>query len=161
MVAVSFSPDGSVLLTGSSDMTAQFWGTKTWKPRGNPLMHGSTVTSVAFSPDGKLALTSSWDRTVRLWDVVTGLPICEPMPHELPVEQASFFPDGTAILANCSHGLSRVWHVPTPETRDPTALKLQVEVETGMIADSNGNLRRMTHAEWQQRSRNLSVLLTP
>ena len=153
VVAVSFSPNGSVLLTGSSDMTAQFWDTKTWKPRGNPLMHGNTVTSVAFSPNGKLALTSSWDRTVRLWDVVTGLPICEPMPHELPVEQASFFTDGTAILANCSHGLSRVWRVPTPETRDSDALKLQVEVETGMIADPNGNLRRLTHAEWQQRSR--------
>lgn len=160
VVAVSFSPDGLLLLTGSSDMTAQFWDTKTWKPRGNPLMHGNTVTSVAFSPDGKLALTSSWDRTVRLWDVVTGLPICEPMPHELPVEQASFFPDGTAVLANCSHGLSRVWRIPAPVTRDPNALKLQVEVETGMIADSNGHLRRMTHAEWQQRSRNLSVLFS-
>jgi|GEM_PF-2193795 len=155
VVAVSFSSDGSLLLTGSSDMTAQFWDTRTWKPRGNPLMHGNTVTSVAFSADGKLALTSSWDRTVRLWDVVTGLPICEPMPHELPVEQASFFPDGTAILANCSHGLSRVWRVPTPEARDLDALKLQVEVETGMVADSNSILRRLTHAEWQQRSSDL------
>ena len=67
VIAVAFSPDGQIALTGSWDNTARLWDVKTGQPRGAALKHEGRVHAVAFSPDGQTALTGSVDNTARLW----------------------------------------------------------------------------------------------
>ncbi len=74
MQSSAISPDGKMILTGSSDNTARLWDAETARPVGPPLQHGDTVDSVAFSPDGRTVGTGSLDRTARLWDVAAGNP---------------------------------------------------------------------------------------
>jgi WD40 repeat protein len=68
---VAFSPDGSLLVSASSDHTAIVW-----RPDGTPRLvlrgHRAGIESVAFSPDGSTVLSFSRDGTARLWDVVSG-----------------------------------------------------------------------------------------
>ena len=69
MWSVSFSPDGSRIVSGSQDNTVRVWDSQT----GVELMklegHTSYVTSVSFSPDGS-RIVSAGDYTVRVWDAI-------------------------------------------------------------------------------------------
>jgi WD40 repeat protein len=54
IASVDFSPDGTVLATGSLDYTIKFWCTKTWEMQGEPIKCGSCVYCVRYSPSGEL-----------------------------------------------------------------------------------------------------------
>ncbi|XP_019625095.1 PREDICTED: uncharacterized protein LOC109470571 [Branchiostoma belcheri] len=75
-LAVSFSPDGSLLATCCSDGTVQIWCTRTLTEPRVLTGHTSTVWSGSFlhtsAADRLVLATCSSDRTVRLWDPVSG-----------------------------------------------------------------------------------------
>ncbi len=64
-----FSPDGTMLVTGSWDNSVRLWRVSDGKELQTWLGHSTFVESVAFSPDGKLVASGSLDNTVRLWQV--------------------------------------------------------------------------------------------
>ncbi|HEX8199938.1 MAG TPA: AAA-like domain-containing protein, partial [Isosphaeraceae bacterium] len=111
--AVAFSPDGTRVLTGCEDSTAQLWDVATGQPLGKPQTHKSPVTVVAFSPDGMLMLTGSEDSTARLWDTATGQPLGEPLIHGGAVWSATFSPDGSRVLTGSDDATARLWDVAT------------------------------------------------
>jgi len=70
-----FSPDGRSLIYGSRDGRVWTLDTRTWQPRGRPLIAHPSILTADLSPDGRLLATTSTDGTGRLWDVATGRPI--------------------------------------------------------------------------------------
>ena len=73
VTGVAFSRDGRTLASASFDGTVMLWDVQSGTPRGEPLEHGSAVTTVAFSGNDTLA-SGSIDGTVILWDVASGKP---------------------------------------------------------------------------------------
>ena len=73
VAALAFSPDGSLLATGSHDQTIKLWDSSTGWELTTLSGHTGNVYSVAFSPDGTLLASGSLDGTVRLWDVAKAL----------------------------------------------------------------------------------------
>jgi WD40 repeat protein len=72
MWSVCFSPDGSVLASGSNDQTVRLWNSHTGECLRQFQGHTGLISSICFSPDGSVLASSSNDETIRLWDVKTG-----------------------------------------------------------------------------------------
>ena len=65
--SVIFSPQGSTLITGSSDKTIKLWHVATGKLLGTLSGHLGAVNAVAISSDGKTIVSGSWDKTIKIW----------------------------------------------------------------------------------------------
>lgn len=67
VTAVSVSPDGRRLVTGSADRSAKIWELRSGREILTLREHQGPLTSVEFSPDGRSILTSSRDETAIIW----------------------------------------------------------------------------------------------
>ena len=70
--SLAFSPDASLLVSGSLDRSAKLWDVATGKLIRSFEEHSDLIESVTFSPDGKLVLTAGKDEQIRVFDIVTG-----------------------------------------------------------------------------------------
>jgi WD40 repeat protein len=72
VASLSFSPDGTSLVSGSEDKTLKLWDIQT----GGVIMtfhgHNAGVHSVSISFDCTMIASGSNDNTIRLWNIQTG-----------------------------------------------------------------------------------------
>ncbi|MGB7521273.1 MAG: WD40 repeat domain-containing protein [Spirulinaceae cyanobacterium] len=73
--ALTISPDGRILASGSRDKTIKFWRLatgeeiQTWK---SDSLHRLAVTALAISPDGRMLASGSRDKTVKICEIGKG-----------------------------------------------------------------------------------------
>ena len=115
---VAFSPDGSRIVTGSHEGTAQLWDASTLKPIGKPLQHApigeplkpkDRVRKVAFSPGGTRIVTGSGFRgegAVRLWNAATLEAVGEPLQRWTAAFR--FCPSGLLALSQRGHAFAQL-----------------------------------------------------
>ena len=109
--AVAFSPDGSLLATGSWDGSARLWDVALGREVRPLVHHKMAVISVAFSPDGRLLAVGSDDTTVTLWEVATGRLVRTLDDHASYVLSVTFSPDGRLLASSTAHGKIKLWDV--------------------------------------------------
>jgi WD40 repeat protein/serine/threonine protein kinase len=112
--SVSFSPDGTRILTSSDDDTVRLWDASS----GTSLLKlDVSANGAKFSPDGTRVLTGGEDQTARLWDARSGAPLLELKGHTGAVMGVAFSPDGTRIVTwggvENKSGEARVWDART------------------------------------------------
>lgn len=116
---VAFSPDDSMLATGSYDRKVIVWNLKTGEVMFTLAGHTGSVFSIAFSADGKQLITSSDDGTLRIWDVTLehGEALTIPYPDGRG-EDIALLPNGQVIAAIEGSKL-KLWSLETgKELRD-------------------------------------------
>jgi WD40 repeat protein len=92
----AFSPDGTVIGTGSYDGTARIWEVATGRPLVTFAGRGGAVYAIAFSPDGTRIATAPSDATARVWDAASGVALVTMAGHLEAVQDVAFSPDGRA-----------------------------------------------------------------
>ena len=97
--SASFSPDGELVVSASSDSTIRIWDVKTGQCVRTIKGHNGSVNNANFSPDGKLIVSASDDRTVKIWDVQTGMNLKTLEGHNDVVFSSFYSPDGKLIIS--------------------------------------------------------------
>ena len=111
--SVSFSPDGTLLASGSDDVSIKLWDVAKRQNIATLEGHTGRVRSVSFSPDGTLLASGSDDVSIKLWDVASRQNITtltEENSDRASFLSVSFSPDGT-LLASGSWGTVLLWDV--------------------------------------------------
>lgn len=118
VLALAFSPNGNVLVSGSKSSDIKAWGSG-----GNsnkPLYeienaHLSEILSLAITPDGQTLVSSGADRTIKLWDLATG---AKKQPHILyghagRVWCIAISSDGTKLASASGDYTVKIWDLRT------------------------------------------------
>ena len=101
---IAWSPDSTVLASGSDDKLIRLWSTTTGRCLPTPLAgHHNYVCSLAFAPKGNMLVSGSYDEAVFLWDVRTARLMRSLPAHSDPVHSVDFVRDGT-LIASASFG---------------------------------------------------------
>jgi WD40 repeat protein len=123
--SVVFSPDGSRLLTASSDETAKVWALDQASGGGTvdiwetPVIdgHASWIRYASFSPDGARIVSAGDDHAIKIWDVASGEELITLSGHTGWVGSAVFSADGSRILSASSDGTARIWDATTGDEK--------------------------------------------
>ncbi|HEV8242467.1 MAG TPA: WD40 repeat domain-containing protein, partial [Nitrospirales bacterium] len=107
--SLAFSPDGTMLVSGSRDKTMKFWEVPSGKLLRTVKAHSGWVRGVTFSPDGKILASCSDDTTIKLWDPKTGRPIRTLKGHKEPVRSIAFSPDGRRLVSGSLDRTVKLW----------------------------------------------------
>ena len=112
VISVTFSPDGTRIMSGSNDKTLRLWDAVSGAHLNTLNGHSDAVISVAFSPDGTRIVSGSYDKTLRLWDAVSGAHLNTLNGHSSEsssVLSVAFSPDGTQIMSGSNDKILQLW----------------------------------------------------
>lgn len=116
---VSFSPDGTRLLSSGGHKTVDIWEILWDCQKMKKLIRlpkqNSWVYAVSFSPDGKCCLSGNYEATLYLWDIETGQEIRRFEGHEAPIRSVTFSRDGEFALSASDDKTVRKWDINTGE----------------------------------------------
>jgi WD40 repeat protein len=122
LLDMAFSPDGSLIATGSVDGSARIWAAGTGRKLLTLEGHGGWVFGVDFDPAGEVVATAGEDGTARLWDATSGRELLVLSGHTGIIRDVDFSPDGRRLATSSGDGTVRVWDVGPQGSREQATL---------------------------------------
>ena len=105
----TFTPDGTKVVSGSSDKVVRIWSADTGELLATLRGHDGGVNDVDVSPDGKLVASASDDATLRIWDIASGDPVATLRGHTEGALCVAFSPDGKHLVSGSADRTLRIW----------------------------------------------------
>ncbi len=114
--SVAFSPNGTMLVSGSSSSysgTLKLWDVSTGSniaTLGDNRTWRQAIQSVAYSPDGNSIAAGSYGE-VNLWDVASKTKIATLAGHARWVHSVAYSPDGKMLAAGLNDDKVELWDI--------------------------------------------------
>jgi hypothetical protein len=150
ITALAVSPDGTVLVSASEDLTVQAWQLENGGRRWTAQVQTANAHGLAFSGDGRLVVANYDNNRLLLWQVDHGKVAGEiPTSNRSPTDIA-VLPDNRRVIWGCRAQPPNiaVWDVTAKQAwgqfgdgDTPTVLELTADGRLLATADSHGMLR--------------------
>ena len=143
--SAAFSPDGRIVVSGSSDATARLWDAASGALLRTLRGHTMGVSAVAFSPDGRSVVTGSFDSTIRVWDAATGAQLRSMGTRGSWVQAVAWSPDGRTIASGDRDNMVRLWDAASGQQlrvlkgHDSWINSLSFSPDGGTLASASGD----------------------
>jgi WD40 repeat protein len=146
----AFSPDGTRMVTGSSDRTARIWESTTGRQLSVLQGHNDQVSAVAFTHDGTRVVTGAWDGTVRMWDARFGREVLLLHVDQRWVFAAAMSTDDSCLVVGAETDRVHSWDTISASvryklTKLPLAIELRNETGTNDMRGGTGVRRGRTY----------------
>ncbi|MEM7034240.1 MAG: WD40 repeat domain-containing protein [Chloroflexota bacterium] len=117
---LSFSPDGTRLVSAGGDGHLQLWDTTTWHPISAPLPDPNRdVWSGLFTPDSQTLISAGDNGLITFWDVNTQQPLGEPiLEASESIAHADLSPDGRVLAFAVDDNVISQWDFQTESWLD-------------------------------------------
>jgi WD40 repeat protein len=106
---IAFSPDSTIIVSGSFDHTLRVWDAATGAQRLVMIGHTSVVNALAFAPDEQTVVSASDDGTLRVWNVLSGTELRTVDAESGELRCVAFSPDGETIASGAARGNIQLW----------------------------------------------------
>src|SRR5262249_19153963 len=116
IVAIAFSPDGTLLAAADGDNTIVVWDAATGRMRARLPGHKRGITTLTFSPDSLMLASSGVDRTIRLCELSTWKERRRYEGHLGSITKLAFSADGLTLASASGDTSVLLWSV---MDRDP------------------------------------------
>ncbi|MGD2049071.1 MAG: LuxR C-terminal-related transcriptional regulator, partial [Chloroflexota bacterium] len=109
--SVSYSPDGSRLLTTVISSVAVMRDAATGETLFSLTGHSSIINDTAFGPNGEMLATAGADGTARVWGAGSGQQLLVLEGHGDEVVQVAFSPNGQSLATSSLDGTTKMWDI--------------------------------------------------
>ena len=109
--SIVFSPDDSLIASGSGDSTVKLWDADSGKRIKAIMRHPFPILCVTFSPDSNIVAAGSEAGNITLWDVNYKERIKTLKGHTDYVGSIRFSPDGAIMASGSADHTIRLWNM--------------------------------------------------
>lgn len=144
--ALAFSPDSSLLATGTGEGDVRIWDVNTGNLLQTMTGHKYAVRYVLFSPDGTMIASGASDNTARVWQVSNGMNLTE-YKNKTDVRDIAWSPDSQYLAVTSNY--INVYDVPS-RNNHPTVYYDSVgdTRDLGEVSFSPNGLYLIGAGEW-------------
>lgn len=142
VTSVTFSPDGTKLVSAGQDRVARLWDVAAGRELGVLRGHDGIVRAAIFSPDGLTIATGSVDKTIRLWHAPGDLRQVSTLDgHTEAAVTLAFTSDGRTLLSGSDDDSTALWRIP-----DRPLDQIDVDTAARWVCDHVGT--PISPADW-------------
>ena len=107
--SIALNPDGTKIVSGSSDRTVKIWNSQTGECLKTLIGHNRPVLSVVFSPDGNTIASCGGHSIIKLWNSQSGE--CVQTIQERASYIIKFNSNGSILASGHTSGYIKLWDI--------------------------------------------------
>jgi WD40 repeat protein len=107
--SVSWSHDGSRVISGSEDNTIKIWDANNGELLNTVEGHSAVVSSVSWNHNDSAIVSGSHDKKIKIWDASNGELLCTLEGHSHMVWSVAWSHDGSKIVSGSWDKTIKIW----------------------------------------------------